>query len=193
MRQGRRESWRRLRPMRASAFVRGPLPPPASGTESSERACSNKHRPPRQEILQQLAASASTARKIMFARSAIRSSRSRIATPLRRPISLGRTARRYSTSSSAAPASPPATQSGAAMVASLTSELDRLSPRFEVQPTQIEILSDPSEFYETLKVSEFCVPKLSNCICVGQTSTPPFCLSIMSEISCYICDIHDIS
>ncbi|KAF4543460.1 Phospholipase D/Transphosphatidylase [Lasiodiplodia theobromae] len=37
------------------------------------------------------------------------------------------------------------------MVASLTSELDRLSPRFEVQPTQIEILSDPSEFYETLK------------------------------------------
>ncbi|OJD38942.1 cdp-diacylglycerol-glycerol-3-phosphate 3-phosphatidyltransferase [Diplodia corticola] len=37
------------------------------------------------------------------------------------------------------------------MLASLTSELDRLSPRFEVQPTQIEILSTPSEFYEALK------------------------------------------
>ncbi|EKG15803.1 Phospholipase D/Transphosphatidylase [Macrophomina phaseolina MS6] len=37
------------------------------------------------------------------------------------------------------------------MLASLTSELDRLSPRFEVQPQQIEILSTPAEFYETLK------------------------------------------
>lgn len=37
------------------------------------------------------------------------------------------------------------------MLASLTSELDRLSPRFEVQPSQIEILSTPSDFYETLK------------------------------------------
>lgn len=39
------------------------------------------------------------------------------------------------------------------MLASLTSELDRLSPRFEVQPQQIEILKTPAEFYETLKVS----------------------------------------
>lgn len=89
----------------------------------------------------------------MFARSVIRSSRSRIALPLRRPVSLGKPARRYSTSSSAAPGSPPATPSGAAMLASLTSELDRLSPRFEVQPQQIEILKTPAEFYETLKVS----------------------------------------
>ncbi|OMP89079.1 CDP-diacylglycerol--glycerol-3-phosphate 3-phosphatidyltransferase [Diplodia seriata] len=37
------------------------------------------------------------------------------------------------------------------MLASLTSEFDRLSPRFEVQPTQIEILSTPSEFYDVLK------------------------------------------
>ncbi|KAK7728085.1 CDP-diacylglycerol--glycerol-3-phosphate 3-phosphatidyltransferase [Botryosphaeria dothidea] len=41
------------------------------------------------------------------------------------------------------------------MLASLTSELDRLSPRFEVQPQQIEILKTPAEFYETLKTKIF--------------------------------------
>lgn len=44
------------------------------------------------------------------------------------------------------------------MLAGLTTELDRLSPRFELQPSQIEILSTPSDFYETLKVSLFMRP-----------------------------------
>jgi len=34
----------------------------------------------------------------------------------------------------------------------LIQELDKLSPRFEVKPGQIEILKNPAEFYETLKV-----------------------------------------
>lgn len=38
------------------------------------------------------------------------------------------------------------------MLGSVTSELDKLSPRFEVEPSQIQILKSPSDFYETLKV-----------------------------------------
>jgi hypothetical protein len=34
----------------------------------------------------------------------------------------------------------------------LTDELDRLSPRIELKPGQIEILKTPKEFYDTLKV-----------------------------------------
>ncbi|KAF2434852.1 phospholipase D/nuclease [Tothia fuscella] len=37
------------------------------------------------------------------------------------------------------------------MLGSITSELDKLSPRFEVKPSQIRILKTPSEFCETLK------------------------------------------
>ncbi|KAF2086980.1 hypothetical protein K490DRAFT_74160 [Saccharata proteae CBS 121410] len=42
-------------------------------------------------------------------------------------------------------------QSAVSFLGSLTSELDKISPRFEVQPGQIEILTDPAEFYEALK------------------------------------------
>ncbi|KAL1608118.1 CDP-diacylglycerol--glycerol-3-phosphate 3-phosphatidyltransferase [Paraconiothyrium brasiliense] len=37
------------------------------------------------------------------------------------------------------------------MLAAITNDLDKIAPRFEVQPEQIEILKTPSEFYETLK------------------------------------------
>ncbi|KAF2868416.1 hypothetical protein BDV95DRAFT_500447 [Massariosphaeria phaeospora] len=47
------------------------------------------------------------------------------------------------------PASAP--QSQASMLATITSDLDKIAPRFEIQPDQIEILKTPSEFYETLK------------------------------------------
>ena len=46
-----------------------------------------------------------------------------------------------------------ATPSPVAALGGLTSELDKISPRFDVDASQITILKDPSEFYETLKAS----------------------------------------
>src|SRR2546430_5326665 len=60
-------------------------------------------------------------------------------------------ARRYSTS--AAPAGLPTAASPTAILGGLTSELDRIAPRFDIQASQIRILRTPTEFYETLKVS----------------------------------------
>lgn len=70
----------------------------------------------------------------------------------RGPIRGFRVARRYSSSSTAnaAPGSSP--QSQASMLATITSDLDRIAPRFEVESEQIQILKTPEEFYETLKV-----------------------------------------
>lgn len=59
--------------------------------------------------------------------------------------------RRYSNASPAPPASN--AQSPVAALGGLTNELDRLSPRFDINASQINILKDPSEFYETLKAS----------------------------------------
>ncbi|KAL7771797.1 hypothetical protein CFE70_001747 [Pyrenophora teres f. teres 0-1] len=42
-------------------------------------------------------------------------------------------------------------QSQASMLATITSDLDRIAPRFEMRPDQIEIIQTPTEFYETLK------------------------------------------
>ncbi|KAF2750246.1 CDP-diacylglycerol-glycerol-3-phosphate 3-phosphatidyltransferas-like protein [Sporormia fimetaria CBS 119925] len=61
-----------------------------------------------------------------------------------------RTSRRYS-NSSAPTSSAPVPQSQASMLATITTDLDKIAPRFEVQPDQIEILQTPTEFYETLK------------------------------------------
>ena len=63
----------------------------------------------------------------------------------------GRVQRRYSSTSigSALPAAP--VQSSAAPIASITNELDRLSPRFDIPAESIEILRTPAEFYSTLK------------------------------------------
>ena len=60
----------------------------------------------------------------------------------------GRGQRRYSSTSSgtAAPV-----QSSAAPIASITNELDKISPRFDVPAESIEILRTPAEFYATLK------------------------------------------
>jgi CDP-diacylglycerol--glycerol-3-phosphate 3-phosphatidyltransferase len=38
------------------------------------------------------------------------------------------------------------------MLATITTDLDKIAPRFEMQPEQIEILQTPAEFYQTLKV-----------------------------------------
>lgn len=66
-----------------------------------------------------------------------------------------RAARRYSTSSSSSSSTAMASsapQSQAAMLATITSDLDRIAPRFEMFPEQIEIIQTPAEFYQTLKV-----------------------------------------
>ncbi|KAH3976292.1 CDP-diacylglycerol--glycerol-3-phosphate 3-phosphatidyltransferase [Parastagonospora nodorum] len=42
-------------------------------------------------------------------------------------------------------------QSQASMLATITTDLDKIAPRFEIQPEQITIIQTPTEFYETLK------------------------------------------
>lgn len=64
-----------------------------------------------------------------------------------------RTLRRYSTANAPMAASTP--QSQASMLATITSDLDRIAPKFEMRPEQIEIIQTPTEFYETLKVGSF--------------------------------------
>lgn len=59
--------------------------------------------------------------------------------------------RRYSNSSVTPPAIAP---SPAAALGGLNTELDKLSPRFDISSSQIEILRSPSDFYETLKASQ---------------------------------------
>ncbi|KAK7532703.1 hypothetical protein IWX49DRAFT_625407 [Phyllosticta citricarpa] len=88
----------------------------------------------------------------MFARGIVRCACLRSpAHSLNRAASGAQAVKRYSSSSATAASSPAAAQSGASLLGSLTTELDKISPRFEVQPEQIEILKTPSEFYETLK------------------------------------------
>ncbi|KAL5373933.1 hypothetical protein DPSP01_012328 [Paraphaeosphaeria sporulosa] len=88
----------------------------------------------------------------MIIRSFLRVQGSRIA--LRRSIPVrtrpAQCARRYSTANAPSMSSS-APQSQASMLATITTDLDKIAPRFEVQPEQIEILKTPSEFYETLK------------------------------------------
>jgi CDP-diacylglycerol--glycerol-3-phosphate 3-phosphatidyltransferase len=38
------------------------------------------------------------------------------------------------------------------MIGAFTNELDRIAPKFEIHGSQIQILQEPKEFYETLKV-----------------------------------------
>ena len=38
------------------------------------------------------------------------------------------------------------------MLATITTDLDKIAPKFEMQPEQITIIQSPAEFYETLKV-----------------------------------------
>lgn len=62
-----------------------------------------------------------------------------------------RVARRYSTAN-APPMASSVPQSQASMLATITTDLDRIAPRFEMQPDQITVIQTPAEFYETLKV-----------------------------------------
>jgi hypothetical protein len=68
---------------------------------------------------------------------------------VRRPLARRKVCdRRFSahTSSNAAPTSTPSP------LGSITVELDRIAPRFEIPASQVTILDSPAEFYSTLKV-----------------------------------------
>ena len=56
--------------------------------------------------------------------------------------------RRFSTPT---PAAADAPYAGAHPLAGVASEFDRVAPRVEIEPSNIQILSSPSEFYDTLK------------------------------------------
>lgn len=73
----------------------------------------------------------------------------------------GRVQRRYSSTSSGNAAAP--IQSSAAPIASITNELDKISPRFDVPAESIEILRTPAEFYATLKARENLIYDLNAC------------------------------
>jgi hypothetical protein len=68
--------------------------------------------------------------------------------------------RQYSTAN-APSMSCSAPQSQASMLATITTDLDKIAPRFEIQPEQIQILRTPTEFYETLKVGYITFSRLS--------------------------------
>lgn len=90
--------------------------------------------------------------RMMIIRTVLRAQAPRIASRrvfriASRPI---KTARRYSTSN--ASMSPSTPQSQASMLATITTDLDKIAPRFEVEADQITIIQTPKEFYETLKV-----------------------------------------
>jgi hypothetical protein len=58
--------------------------------------------------------------------------------------------RGYSIPASATPAG--ASTSSGGMLAPFTNELDRLTPSFKINGSQIQIIRSPTDFYETLKV-----------------------------------------
>ncbi|KZF19172.1 CDP-diacylglycerol-glycerol-3-phosphate 3-phosphatidyltransferase [Xylona heveae TC161] len=61
--------------------------------------------------------------------------------------------RRFSsaTSANSGPHNPVASSSPPNVLAGLTSELDRIAPRFDIEASQVQIIRTPSQFYETLK------------------------------------------
>lgn len=76
----------------------------------------------------------------------------RLSSKCGKAIRHGRPQRRLSsTSASSAPGAPFTVASPAAPLASITGELDKLTPRFDVSAEDIEILRSPSDFFETLK------------------------------------------
>lgn len=89
----------------------------------------------------------------MIIRSLVRAQAPRIASRkiFRAPARSIKTARRYSTSNAPSMASS-TPQSQASMLATITTDLDKIAPRFEIQPEQITIIQTPAEFYSTLKV-----------------------------------------
>jgi hypothetical protein len=59
---------------------------------------------------------------------------------------------RHFSSSSPIPSTVTTATSPASMLGAFTNELDRIAPKFEIHGSQIRILQEPKEFFETLKV-----------------------------------------
>lgn len=96
-------------------------------------------------------------------------------------------ARRFSSSSSPSP-STSTPQSQASMLATITTDLDKIAPRFEIEPEQIQILKSPTEFYETLKVSNHTLPLFYVLNSSNHTRNPRFSNVVPYLLSCnYIC------
>ena len=94
---------------------------------------------------------ASSNQSMMLARPLARCKRVPTANLTRWKIHQNRVVRRY-TSGASPTATPGSEASPFAVLGSITSELDRISPRFEIQPSQIQILKSPDQFYSVLKV-----------------------------------------
>ena len=60
--------------------------------------------------------------------------------------------RRYSSNAPDIPVPSADSSSPIAALAGLNSELDKLTPRFDIDANQIQIIRTPADFYETLKV-----------------------------------------
>lgn len=97
-----------------------------------------------------------------------------------RPI---RTTRGYSTANPPS-INPPTPQSHASMLATINTDLDKIAPKFEVQPEQIQILKTPAQFYETLKVSS---------LIFSQSYIYPINTFLFSRSICCISFLHEIS
>lgn len=97
-----------------------------------------------------------------------------------------KTTRRYSTAN-APPMASSTPQSQVSMLATITTDLDKIAPRFEIQPDQITIIQSPADFYETLKVGQlysfFC------CYSLRSHATTLFLLQYRAMSSnCCPCD-----
>jgi len=68
------------------------------------------------------------------------------------PFRGGPSVRPFSSATSQASSPAVMQQSPVSLLATLTGELDKIAPRFELDPDKIEIIHSPSEFYEALKV-----------------------------------------
>lgn len=105
--------------------------------------------------------------------------------------------RRYSTSSPTMASTP---QSQASMLATITTDLDKIAPRFEIQPEQITIIQTPAEFYKTLKVGTFSVIVFSyHSICTFSMIASCSCFSPLiftssshGTLNCHHNDLYDL-
>lgn len=69
------------------------------------------------------------------------------------PHSKTKQCRTFSTSKSASLSNPISFQGvGKPLLSGLTDELDRIAPRFDIDGENIDILQEPSDFFEALKV-----------------------------------------
>ena len=95
----------------------------------------------------------------------------------------GPSVRRFSSTTSHASSPAVMQQSPVSLLATLTGELDKIAPRFELDPDKIAIIQSPSEFYEALKVGFafalhylliFPPPKTKKMPCIRQVTQPHF-------------------